>query len=641
MGNSDGSINRREAGLIFLQLAAFLATSREVVAAPLPAGDRAVRVLHKVMVPMRDGVQLATEIYLPETTASSEKLPVLLERTPYNRIAPRNVERGRFFASHGYAVVYQDVRGRGDSQGAYVKYLSDGNDGFDCCSWIMKQPWGNGKIGTMGLSYDAHTQGALASEHAPGVTAMFIDCGAFANAYQDGIRQGGTFELKQVTWAFNRMTDAPDVAKDPALLAKIKAVDLKDWFGRMPWSRGHSPLSLVPEYENYVFDQWEHGNFDSYWKQVGIYGEGYFDKWNDAAMVMISSWYDAYTRSTTNDYLGLSAKKKGPIQLVLGPWTHGANTRTFSGNVDFGPQSLLAGNIAPSYEAMELRWFEKFLKGIDNGADRDPKVRIFVMGGGSGRKNSAGRMDHGGSWKNESDWPPPNTQHTAYYFHTDGLMSLDKPAENGRSRNYKYDPRNPVPSIGGTITSGEPIMVGGGFDQKEAPEFYGSKEPYLRLSSRPDVLVFQTPVLTKDVEITGAIEANLWISSDSKDTDFTAKLVDVYPPNEDYPEGYELNVADGIMRCRYRDSWEQPSFMEPGKAYSIKVLTFPTSNLFKAGHRIRLDISSSNFPHFDLNFNTGEPEGKATSVKVANNTVYLDAKRASHVILPIIPPRGT
>jgi len=183
------------------------------------------------------------------------------------------------------------------------------------------------------------------------------------------------------------------------------------------------------------------------------------------------------------------------------------------------------------------------------------------------------------------------------------------------------------------------VMVGGAFDQREGPRFFGSTEPYRPLAERPDVLVFQTPPLENSVEVTGPIEVRLWISSDCPDTDFTIKLVDVYPPNADYPDGFAMNVADGILRVRYRDSWEHPSMMTPGTVYAIRVTAFPTSNLFARGHRIRLDISSSNFPHFDVNPNTGEPEARATGSRIATNRIYLDSSRPSHVILPVIPPR--
>ena len=610
--------------------------------------DSVAIIERKLMLPMRDGIRLATDVYVPAT--GGPRFPVILERTPYNKTAPSRSERtptnptplGRadvaaFYARHGYVVVYQDCRGRYKSEGEFVKYLSDGNDGYDTCAWILKQPWCNGRIATKGLSYAAHTQGALGSAAAPGVVAMFLDSGGFSNAYQGGIRQGGTFELKQATWAFNQALESPELQRDPAKLDAMKAIDIRNWFRRMPWRRGHSPITLAPEYEDYLFEQWEHGVFDDYWKQLGIYAEGFYDRFVDAPMVHMSSWYDAYARTATDNYVGLSRRKRGPVRLIMGPWTHGDRQLTYVGDVDFGPEATIDGNVATDFLTLRLRWFDRWLKGERNGVDAEPTVRIFVMGGGSGRKNAAGRLDHGGRWRAERDWPLPGTRWTPYYCGRDGSLSAVRPGDSAGYREYRFDPANPVPTIGGTVTSGQPVMVGGAFDQREGPRFFGSTEPYRPLAARADVLVFQTPVLETAVEVTGPIVANLWISSDCPDTDFTIKLVDVYPPNADYPEGFAMNVADGILRVRYRDSWERPSMMTPGRVYPIRVSAFPTSNLFARGHRIRLDISSSNFPHFDVNPNTGEPEAKATSARIATNRVWLDAARPSHVILPVIP----
>ena len=322
--------------------------------------------------------------------------------------------------------------------------------------------------------------------------------------------------------------------------------------------------------------------------------------------------------------------------MALGPWTHGNREETFAGDVDFGAAAAFGGHVAPDYLAMKLRWFDRFLKDEQNGVDAEPAVRIFVMGGGSGRRNARGRLEHGGHWRSESTWPIARARATPYYLLPDGQLGVEPPAAREHSRAYRYDPAAPVPTIGGTITSGQPIMVGGAFDQRESPRFFGSREPYRPLAARPDVLVFATPPLPADLEVTGAVEALLWIGSDCPDTDFTIKLLDVYPPNEDYQEGFAMNLTDGILRCRYRDSWEHPTTMRPGEVYRIRVSAFPTSNLFKAGHRLRLDISSSNFPHFDCNPNSGEPEGKSRRMRIATNRVYLDRRRPSHLLLPVV-----
>jgi putative CocE/NonD family hydrolase len=638
------SIDRRELGLRFLQMAALLALPAQ--AAAIEPGGFDVAVERDVMMPMRDGVRLATDIYRPAKGAAAlpGPFPVILERTPYGKSQDTtrhaSAAIARMLASHGYVVVFQDVRGRGRSQGAYVKYLSDAADGYDCCAWIVRQPWCDGKIGAQGLSYGAHTVGALASAGAPGIAALFLDSGGFANAYQGGIRQGGAFEMKQVTWAYNAALESPEIANDPARLAALEAVDIKAWFAKLPWTRGHSPLSLAPEYEAYVFDQWEAGAFDAFWKQPGIYAEGSYDTYSDAPMVWMSSWYDPYPRTATANYMALSKRKRGPVRLILGPWTHGNNHQGFAGDVDFGPEATLAGNLAPDLTTLRKRWFDRHLKGERNGVDDEPKVRIFVMGGGSGRRTADGRLDHGGRWRAERDWPLPDARDVRWFLGADGSLAETAPPAGGARRVFRYDPRHPVPSIGGTITSGQPIMVGGAFDQREGPSFYGSERPGRPLAERPDVLVFQSAPLAHDIEVTGPIEADLWIASDCSDTDFTIKLIDVYPPNTDYPDGFAMNLTDGILRCRYRSSWERPTLLTRGKPYLIRVSAFPTSNRFAAGHRIRLDVSSSNYPHFDVNPNTGEPEGRWRRTRVATNTVFTNAARPSSVILPIVPARG-
>jgi putative CocE/NonD family hydrolase len=604
-----------------------------------------------VMVPMRDGVKLATDIYRPARNglALAQKFPVILERTPYGKaqVSRSEIDVGmtasrprpevaQWFVQRGYIVVYQDCRGRYGSEGEFVKYLSDGEDGFDTMAWLAAQPWCNGKVATMGLSYAGHTQGALACLNPPALAAMIIDSGAFSNAYQSGIRSGGALEMKQVTWAFNQAKESPLAKKDPLVRAALEKENLLDWFTRMPWKPGHSPVRWVPEYEDYLFEQWTHGAFDDYWKQLGIYAEGYYEQFADVPQIHMSSWYDAYIRTATDNYVALSKLKRGPVRLIMGPWTHGDRSKSWSGDVDFGPAATIDNNLAAHWREYRLRWFDHWVKGIANGVDREPRVRLFLMGGGSERKNSAGRMDHGGRWIEATDWPLPDTKFTPYYLHADGTLAPEKPKDKDASISYDYDPANPVPTMGGPLTSGAPVFEGGAFDQREHERFFGCRTPGMPLAARPDVLVFETPPLEHDVAVIGPIQVKLHVSSNCPDTDFTAKLIDVHPPNADYPQGYAMNLCDGILRCRYRKSWEKPEPMKPGEICEITIEPFATCNLFKAGHRIRLDISSSNFPRYDVNSNTYEPEGKAIRKQVAVNTVYLDAKRASHVVLPVV-----
>ena len=605
-----------------------------------------------VKVTMRDGVRLAADVYRPARGGRvvEGRFPAILERTPYGRDVtsfrdftaadpkPKTrAEVAAVYVRHGYVVIFQDCRGCHQSEGQFTKYLSEGADGFDTCRWIVAQGWSDGRIGTMGLSYAAHTQVALGCLNPPGLKAMYVDCGGFSNAYQGGIRQGGAFELKQVTWAYANALESPEALADPVRLAALKAVDLKAWFAGLPWKRGHTPLSHVPDFETYVYDQWRHGRFDGFWKRVGLYAAGFYDRFAPAAMTHLSGWYDAYSRTATDNYVGLSKRGKGPVRLIMGPWTHGARSTSHAGDVEFGAESTLDADGPGDLFAKRLDWFDRHLKGVRAPPEAAPPVRLFIMGGGDGRKTPEGRLRHGGRWRGEADWPLPDRRLTAFYLTAEGGLSSATPAAGAAPLSYDFDPRDPVPTMGGTVTSGEPLMRPGGYDQRLGPQVYGARAPYLPIEARPDVLAFQTEPLSEDVEVTGDIAADLWISSDGPDTDFTIKLIDVYPPSADYPEGYALNLTDGILRCRYRDSWETPSMMTPGQVYRIRVTAFPTANLFKRGHRIRLDVSSSNFPHFDVNPNTGAPEGTGLTRRVARNTVFLDAGRPSHLVLPVIP----
>lgn len=269
------------------------------------------------------------------------------------------------------------------------------------------------------------------------------------------------------------------------------------------------------------------------------------------------------------------------------------------------------------------------------------------MGTGDGHKDENGRLFHGGYWRSEAEYPLPGTRFTNYYFHFDGSLSLNLPRPKDFPTTYTYDPRFPVPTIGGPIAASEPVFIGGAFDQREreyngdpTKGFLGSRPPYLPLKTRADVVVYQTDLLSDPVEIIGPVVVKLYASSTSTDTDFTIKLIDVYPPTKDFPSGFDMNLTDGILRARYRGSPERQELMTPGNVYEFTIETFGTANLFKAGHRIRIDISSSNFPRFDVNPNTGEPLGMSRRMISADNSIYHDMIYSSHLILPVIPNRG-
>jgi len=611
-------------------------------------------ILSNVMVPMRDGIRLATDIYLPAADSSETPLPkrypVILERTPYDKCTPSRSERSvanphplsraevaAYFVERGYAFVYQDCRGTHRSEGTFTKYLSEGEDGFDTIAWIAAQTWCDGKVGTMGLSYAAHTQVAAACLAPPALKAMFVDSGGFHDAFQGGIRQGGAFELKQATWAMRQAIQSPEAAADPLVKNALESElsHIRAWFRALPWIKGQSPLRWLPDFEDYLLEQWSHGKYDEFWRRLGICASAFMDSFANVPTVFMSSWYDPYPRTATENYQDLKRRGKGPLALILGPWTHGDRCLTYAGDVDFGPCAPLEGNLAPDFMQLRLRWFDRWLKNIENSAETDPPVRYFRMGGGSGRKNAQARLDHGGEWISAADWPLPTAERKTFHLLPEGRLSDVLPKAES-SITYRYDPRDPVPSIGGSITSGEPIMSGGAFNQVEDDRFFGCSRPGLPLSARFDVLVFQTEPLTQAIEVTGPIEAELWVSSDCPDTDFTIKLIDVYPPSADYPRGFAMNLTEGILRVRYRNSWALPEPLEPGSIYRIEIRAFPTSNLFVAGHRIRLDISSSSFPHFDANPNTGDPENSARSWRVATNTLHLGPRHPSRIFLPVV-----
>jgi putative CocE/NonD family hydrolase len=591
-----------------------------------------------IMTPMRDGVRLATDVYRPAVNGKpvENPFPVLLQRTPYDKEADRMVQEARYFCQRGYVVVLQDNRGRYKSEGNFHKYVQDANDGYDCVEWIATQPWSNGTTGTYGTSYGAHTQGAMASMNPPHLSTMMVDCGAFSNAYMSSARHNGAFELRQLGWAINQAKLSKEARDNPVVAKYLETVTQEAWLQCLPWRQGHSPLKWTPDYEAYIQEEWGRGEYDDYWKQPGLAGELFYDQWSDIPQLHSGGWYDSYTRTTFENFVGLATQKIGPIRLLMGPWTHGQRSVSYAGEVDFGPTASLDGNLAADWNDFRTMWFDTWLKGLDTGLKDQPPILLFIMGGGEGRMNQKGRMHHSGQWRFENDWPLPRTRFTPYYMHGDGLLGPQVPDGAETSTTFAFDPANPVPTIGGGISGGL-ITPAGAFHQQERPDIYGCKPPYLPLECRPDILVFQTPFLKEDIEVTGPIVVNLWISSSAVDTDFTAKLIDVCPPNQDYPDGFHMNLTDSIMRVRYRNSWEKSELMKPGEIYQISFPLYPTGNLFKRGHRIRLDISSSNFPRFDVNSNTGEPLGKERRKIMAANTIHHDPEHPSHVLLPIVP----
>ncbi len=589
-----------------------------------------------VMVAMRDGVKLATDIYLPakDGKAIGGRLPALLRRTPYNK------ETGEayvsYFTSHGYAVVFQDTRGRYKSEGVWHMLDDDGRDGYDTCEWIGKQPWSNGRIGTFGTSYEGGTQHAMAMEKAPNLTTV-IPVDAMSNLGYQSMRNAGAFELRFWNWIYRMSALGSRQSRNPGIKAVLEEMDKnrKSYLANLPLRAGTTPLKLAPEYEAWLVEGMKRGANDEFWVQNNIVD--YPERYKDIPVYLVGGWYDSWAGNTTANYRTLSKTIKGPVYLIMGPWIHGQQHNFSHGQVSFGRDAAI-----PDHLAWRRIWFDRWLKDARNDVGKaDPfasTVRIFVMGTGDGSKDADGKLNHGGFWRNENEWPLARTKYTKYHLRENGLLTDTPPSERNSSTSYDFDPRNPVPTIGGNISSNWDIMLQGAWDQRGGEHIWNGTDP-MPLSACRDILVFQSEPLERDIEVTGEIEVTLWASSSARDTDFTAKLIDVYPSSTDFPGGFDLNIGDGIVRARFRDTLAEERLMEPETVYEFTIRLYPSSNVFKKGHRIRVDISSSNFPRFDVNPNTGEPLNDHRGMITARNTVYHDASRPSHILLPVIPGR--
>lgn len=639
-----------------------------------------VLVLRDIRVPMRDGVTLATDVYLPSTDGrlADGKFPAIMERTPYDKSGIGSSLT--WFVARGYAVVLQDVRGRYASQGRWRPHADDGADGVDTANWLGRQPWFSGKLGTVGGSYDGGTQHALAIANAPYLAAM-VPTDAMSNTGRYGVRHNGAFELRWLNWIFTLgnpgggpgvQAAAARAAVDPVSRPALAALggSIRDFATHLPLRRGTTPLALAPDYESWLVTAMSNGENDAFWKDSGVSVVDHVAEYKDVPVLHVTGWYDSWGGPVANlSYIALAKAKKSPQRLLIGPWTHGGQQRSFAGDAEFGTAAALNLN------ALRLRWFDRWLRdaprgvspsaSVKNGGakgatpvaasnsgaatsagsdsvDTDAPVRLFVMGDGvppAPTRTPDGRLFVGGQWRDEREWPLARTQATPYYFTAGGLLSPQAPAPDVAPTRFLFDPRHPVPTLGGNISSEGTLMFAGAADQRCRAEFWLCTDT-LPLSARNDVLVFQTPPLAEDTEVTGRLIVKLFVASTAPDTDFTAKLVDVYPPSADYPAGVDLNIADSIVRARYRASSGGATMMAAGHVYELTIEMYPTSLVFRRGHRIRVDISSSNFPRFDINPNTGEPLNDNRRWAIAENSVYHDRAHASHIVLPIIPRGG-
>ena len=563
-----------------------------------------VRTRLGVRVPMRDGVRLATDVYHPDAPGP---FPVILIRTPYSTNVESNVQDGIYFAQRGYAVVVQDVRGRFDSEGEWTPFLHEAEDGYDAQEWCGTQPWSTGKVGTSGGSYLALTQWLAASLRNRHLAAMAPRVG-FSNLYHNWVYTGGAFQLGfNLRWGAVQMHTRTNRLQYLAVPPELHYSTL---FQHLPLITGdeNAGRDCAP-YKEWI----RHPSFGPYWDRLGNVERSYGDI--EVPAYGFGGWYDVFLQGTLNNFMGVRAhgrseRARRGQKVLIGPWIHSLGergTQSRTGDVDFGPQALI------DLREEELRWFDHWLGGLDTGILDEPPVRVFVMG--------ANR------WRTAEDWPIPGTTHVEHYFHSagqanssfgDGGLDRGRPGTEPPDR-YVYDPADPVPTLGGSTCCGEDItpVPMGPRDQRAA-------------GWRPDVLVYTGAPLAADLEVTGPIKVVLWAASTAPDTDFTAKLVDVYP------SGFAMNVAQGIIRARYRDSFESPTLLEPGRPYRFEIDCWSSSNCFRAGHRIRVEITSSNFPQFDRNPNTGHPFGMDAQLARATQTVYHDAARPSHILLPVV-----
>lgn len=581
---------------------------------------------HNVPARMRDGVILRADIYRPKADG---KYPVLLTRTPYNKDGEMSL--GVVAAQRGYVLIAQDTRGRYASEGEWYPFKHESNDGYDTIEWAASLPYSNGKIGMYGGSYVGATQYLAAIANPPHLAGIFPDITA-SNYHNGWTYQGGAFEQWfNESWttglAMNTLERRDDAAGNA--LAGTKVLPLAAYPILDPVSQD----GLAP----YFTDWLAHPNYDSYWKQwsieahysaihVPVYGSG--------------AWYDIFLRGTLRNYMllktqaGSEAARTNQRLLIFVGGHAGGSSSAKVGGVDFGPRLPIDLN------AVMFRWYDWILKGIDNGMAAEKPVRIFVMG-----KNE---------WRDEADWPLARAVSTHYYLHSggkanslrgDGSLSTTLPGDeaserqvtdrkrNGRQTSdmaserqtsgnekdsFVYDPADPVPTIGGPLCCGALPTGIGPEDQRPAED-------------RSDVLVYTTPAFTKDTEVTGPVSLDLYVSTSAVDTDFTGKLVDVWP------NGFAQNLTEGILRLRYRNSEETPELANPGQIYRVTLDLVATSNVFLAGHRLRLEVSSSNFPRFDRNLNTGAVQALGTTFVKATNVVYHDRAHPSALILPIVP----
>ena len=545
-----------------------------------------------VKTPLRDGVLLSADLYLPRVEGS---FPTVLIRTPYSNNREDLITKGRRLANFGYACVIQDVRGRWDSEGSYYPFHQEGPDGYDTQEWIGQQEWSNGKVGMAGGSYLGCVQWLSAPLGSPRLVCMAPR--VMCNDYFRGLfYPGGAFQLNvAMTWGMRTSAHTAQEIGWHNWTEAFRTLPVKDMIdlcgGNMPFWK----------------DWVEHCTDDEYWDRINVER-----RWGEIAAPALNmgGWFDLYAKESFDNFNGLRLHGGSPAarqsKLIVGPWPHRLSTCTRTGDIDFGAGSLY------DLETLELRWFDYWLKGVENGIVDEPPLKLFIMGVNQ--------------WRDEHEWPLARTQWQNWHLHSqghantllgDGQLSLEE-ASDEPADHFVYDPRYPVQTVGGNNCCSPEIVPWGPYDQRD-------------VEMRNDVLCYTSPPLSEDLEVTGPIRAVIYAATDATDTDWTAKLVDVSP------SGYAQNLCDGILRARYRQGFGQVKLLEAQQIYEYDISLGVTGNVFRRGHAIRLEISSSNFPRFDRNPNTGHPFGQDAETRPARQTIYHSRQHPSHLVLPVIP----
>lgn len=533
------------------------------------------KALH-VRVRMRDGVELCANVFRP---AGNGRLPVLLVRTPYGKGTDLSATYEAFVKA-GYALVVQDVRGRGHSEGQFRPLEQEVKDGYDTLAWIAAQPWCSGKIGMMGASYLGIVQWKAAISGSPYLKAISPAVSG-SDEFEDRFySKGGAMKLgHRLSWMAANLR-----------LPQLPEPKFEDYVNHLPLRT--SDRAATGRSVDFWQTALDHPVYDAYWKSISTREQ--LDR-VQVPVLSFAGWYDNFVENDLEAFRRLRQMGR-EARIVVGPWPHNVPS-SFPG-FDFGPEAALA------IRRLQLEWFDHWLKapaGTRPGPPPGAPARLFVMG--------ANR------WEEAESWPPPS-QPVRFYLSGGGRL-VEKPPAGSKPDAYVYDPRKPVPTMGGAVCCNPKIFPWGPMDQRP-------------VEKRSDVLVYTSAALERELEITGPVEAALWVSTSARDTDFTAKLVDVWP------DGRAINLCDGILRLRYRESLERMVETRPGAVYAIRIQAGVTSHLFRKGHRIRLEVASSNFPRFDRNLNTGKPVADEKTLRTARQTVYHDAKRPSHLLLPAV-----